>query len=440
MDRVALERGILGGALAAPDSLYELEEILIPDCFSGGRRVVWEGILGLHRRSEPVDLLTVTQEVERVTRAPGVAAALASLTEDAISLSFVRGHARRLRSMVMLDELRTALADVDELIVDVRPEPEEVEGILDEAMSRMFTLAAQAEPERRTKTLGDELAAAFARFERARDRSLVGLSTGFYKLDNTLGGLKPGQMLIVAARPSMGKSAFATTLATNVASSTRHESGHPGRVLIFSLEMSVQQLVTRLIAAESGIDSMKLMRGRFDQNDAVQARSACDRVAKLPLEIDDGPDQTVHRIRGRARRRMSQGGVDLIVIDYVQLMHAGKRTESRQVEIATISRGLKMLAKELKIPIVVLAQLSRAVESRDDKRPKLSDLRESGALEQDADVVMFLYREYIYKDTASPNAAELLVAKNREGPLDKIPLFFKPELTRFENLEGGLDG
>lgn len=437
MDRAALERGILGGILLAPDTLYDVEEVLDKACFTGSRARVWSCMMELHRRSEPIDLLSLKAELERTTNAPGIAVAIATLTGEGVSAGFIRGHARRLRAQNTLDGLVEVGSNVQQLALDARPEGEEVDGVLDECMAQMFALSGNGHT-RRQRSLGEELGEAFARFERAKDHHLVGLSTGIYRLDDRLGGLKPGHLIIIAARPSMGKSALATTLAVNAATSCAHESGKEARVLLFSLEMSTQQLVTRLIASDSGVDSMKLMSGRFSQEDALRAKESCERIAKMQIDIDDGPDQTVHRIRGRARRHIAQAGVDLIIIDYIQLIRSGMKSESRQVEIATISRGLKMLAKELQVPVIVLAQLSRAVERRDDKRPMLADLRESGALEQDADVVLFLFREHIYNTSAPPDRAELIIAKNREGALAKVDLRFRPELTRFDNLDDGL--
>ncbi len=257
---------------------------------------------------------------------------------------------------------------------------------------------------------------------------MQGISTGFLDLERVLNGLQRSDMIILAARPSMGKTALALNIAKNAA--------RKGNVVaIFSLEMGAGQLAKRLLATESGVNSQRINRGELDYNEMEQLLLAVDRLSKLKVYIDDNGGQTILEIRSKARRLAHEVGLDLIVIDYLQLM-TGRRAENRQQEISDISRNLKTLARELDVPILALSQLSRSVELRAEKKPQLSDLRESGSLEQDADIVMFLYREEYYnrEESDKANVAEVIIAKNRNGPTTAVNLYFDKETMRFENL------
>ena len=260
---------------------------------------------------------------------------------------------------------------------------------------------------------------------------LTGLPSGFDDLDRLTSGLQPSDLILLAARPSMGKTALTLNLAANVALRKKKS------VAFFSLEMSSIQLLMRLISSESGVDSKQIQRGDVSPDEWAAIMGACDNLYNAPLYIDDNSNINVAELRSRARRIQSEHGLDLIIIDYLQLMqgrHTGSN-DNRQQEVADISRSLKSLARELKVPVIALSQLSRSVENRQIKRPMLSDLRESGSLEQDADIVMFLYREdYYVKDTENQNITELIVAKHRNGPVDTVRLFFDKEITRFRNL------
>ena len=263
-----------------------------------------------------------------------------------------------------------------------------------------------------------------------RDGMLRGVPTGFTMLDKILGGFQKSDMIIIAARPGMGKSALSLTIAQNAA--TKHNS----RVAIFSLEMSNEQLVERMLSMKTGIDSHRLRLGDIYEDEWPIMMEAANDLSQTSIFIDDTPGQTATEIRSKARRLYAEHGLDMIIIDYMQLMHGQRKSENRQQEISHISRSLKELAKELDVPVVALSQLSRAVESRADKRPMLSDLRESGSIEQDSDVVMFIYREdYYIEDTDRQNIADIIVAKHRHGSTGTASLFFKKELTEFRDLE-----
>jgi len=263
-----------------------------------------------------------------------------------------------------------------------------------------------------------------------RGEGITGTPTGFVDLDDLLSGLQPNALIVIGARPAMGKTSFALNLAAHAAI----EANKP--TLVFSLEMGQLELSQRMLCSESRVDAMKMRDGKLDESDWTKISSGVGRLSEAPIWIDDNPGLTVMDIRGRARRLKSQvGDLGLIVVDYIQLMTGRSGAESRQVEISEISRNLKILARELEVPVVGLSQLSRTLESRQDKRPMLSDLRESGAIEQDADVVMFLYRDEVYNaESADAGIAEVIIAKHRNGPTDTIRLAFLPQYTRFANM------
>jgi replicative DNA helicase len=326
-------------------------------------------------------------------------------------------------------------------------------GQIESAEQKLFDLATTGQSQRSFYSFATALTQAIetARIAFKRDSHVVGVTTGLLDMDRWLGGLHPSDLVILAGRPSMGKTALATNIAFNAANS--QQSG--GRVAFFSLEMSAEQLAMRLLAQESGVPSDRIRRGEISQDDFPTFVDVSRRLQNLPLFIDDTPGLSVSALRTRARRLKRQGGLDLIVIDYLQLLQGGessRRQENRVQEISEITRSLKGLAKELNVPVVALSQLSRAVEQRDDKRPQLADLRESGSIEQDADVVMFVFREEYYESRREPaegtekhrewqqrmadvyNVAEVIIAKQRHGPVGTVRLFYEGRLTKFGNL------
>ena len=263
---------------------------------------------------------------------------------------------------------------------------------------------------------------------------LVGIGTGLDDADRWLGGLRRGDLVIAAGRPGTGKTALAQTIAISAARRT-HEclGGRPASVALFSLEMSTHQLSARLLAGEAELDLHRLLSGRIGAEDRTRLHEAQEELRRLPVVLDDSGSLSIAEVRGRARRMKQQGDLDLIVVDYLQLMGGGGRYENRQLEVGAISRGLKQMARELDLPVLAVSQLSRKCEERADKRPILSDLRESGSIEQDADVVMFLYRPVLYDEAADPGEAELIIAKQRQGPTNRVKLQFQPRRCRFVN-------
>jgi replicative DNA helicase len=306
-----------------------------------------------------------------------------------------------------------------------------VAAALDRAEGLVFNVA-----ERRVadtmKPLTELLYASMDRLERLFDRgeTITGVPTGYVDLDERLYGLQPSALVIVGARPAMGKTAFALGMAAHAAVEARVPT------LVFSLEMSSDEITNRLLVSEAKVDASRMRNGRLTEPDWPKISQAVARLGEAPLFIDDNPNTTVMEIRAKARRlKARQGGLGLIIVDYLQLMSGGTTAENRQLEVSAISRGLKILARELEVPVVALSQLSRQLESRADKRPVLADLRESGSLEQDADVVLFLYRDEMYNpDSADRGSAEVIVAKHRNGPTGKIQLAFLDHYTRFANM------
>jgi replicative DNA helicase len=309
--------------------------------------------------------------------------------------------------------------------------PDDVTKAVDDAEARMFDVA-QRRVTNTTAAIRDLLPANLDRIEMLYDRgeSITGLSTGYIDLDEKLAGLQPSALYVVGARPAMGKTAFALGMAANSAM----KDGRP--VLIFTLEMSQLELCQRLLCAEALVDAGRVKTGRLEEGEWNRISHAVGRLAEAPIYIDDNPHTSVMDIRAKARRLKSrQGDLGMVVVDYIQLMTGRSSAESRQVEVSEISRNLKILARELEAPVVALAQLNRALEQRQDKRPMLSDLRESGSLEQDADVVLFLYRDEVYDpDSPDKGVAEVIVAKHRNGPTGRTRLAFRGQYTRFDNM------
>lgn len=329
----------------------------------------------------------------------------------------------------------------------------DAEKLIEEAEVQLFTLVTNKEGERKVKTFKMALNDAVTQAEKASKRSnLVGVGSGLDELDKHLGGLHPSDLLILAGRPSMGKTALATTIAFNAARIASKNKDEGGRVAFFSLEMSAEQLALRILGQETGITSDRIRRGAISQREFHILEEKAKELYEIPLFIDDMPALTMAGLRTRARRLQRQENISLIVIDYLQLLSMGKGSENRVQELSEITRGLKALAKELNVPVLALSQLSRAVEQREDKQPQLSDLRESGSIEQDADVVMFVYRQAYYEARKKPpsgsekmqewqatmskvyNVADLIIAKQRHGPIGTIPLHFDENTTKFSNL------
>ena len=429
------ERAALGAVLLeGREALPRVVEVLTPsDFYTEAHRVVYATMLRLFERGEPVDLITLTEALRREDQLQfvGGPAALALLVEQASIAAHLMSYTSIVRDMAVLRELIQASTQIITQAFDAK---EDVKTLVDEAERRIFALA-----ERRMQgsavPVSRILKGTFEYIERLYERQehITGIATGFEKLDQATAGLQAADFIIIAGRPSMGKTAFALNIAQHVGVS-RH-----GKVLVLSLEMSASALVQRLLCAEAKVDSQSVRTGRLNSGDWHRLTAAAGRLAEAPIFIDDSGTLTVLEARAKARRMKAEHGLDLVVIDYLQLMRGRSGVENRQQEISEISRSLKALAKELSVPVVALSQLSRAVESRAqrDFRPQLSDLRESGALEQDADVILFLYRPRMYKDDLPPdeeNVAEVIIGKQRNGPVETVKLVFLPQFARFENI------
>ena len=425
------ERAVLGSILLEPDSLPKAVELLkSSDFYKEGHRKIFTCMLALFDRSEPVDLLTLREELRRRGELDEVGgdAALATMVEEAATAAHLLTYAGIVREKALLRELIRISTEIIGQSYDAR---EHVDVVLDQAERLIFQLS-----ERRLQgsaiPVRSILKQTFEYIERLYERKehVTGLATGIDKLDQMTSGLQPSDFIIIAGRPSMGKTSFALNVARNAAIKL-HRS-----VLIVSLEMTKEQLVQRLLCAEARVESHRVRSGYLEARDWPKLTNAAGKLAEAPIFIDDQPAISVLEARAKARRVMHEHGLDLVIVDYLQLMR-GRSVENRQQEIAEISRSLKALAKELRIPVVALSQLSRAVEARAqrDYRPQLSDLRESGALEQDSDLILFLYRpaRYGIQPQEGENYAEVIVGKQRNGPEGTVPVVFIPEYASFEN-------
>ena len=423
------ERTVLGAILVDNQAFNSAAEILTRDDFyRDAHRRIFEAMAVLAEKSEPIDLVTLKNELTRTQSldAAGGVAYLAGLVEGVPRLENVLPWSRIIREASVLRNLIHASARIAQEATDAQ---ESADSILDRAEQAIFAIA-----ERKIRAglvpVKDFIKTTFESIEKLSQSkdAITGVPTGFIDLDRMTSGFQKGDLIILAARPAMGKTSFALNIARTAAQATAEP------VAIFSLEMSKEQLVKRLIFAEARIESGLVTRGQLRDSDWGKLTTAWADLHKLPLFIDDASFLTPLELRAKCRRLKAEHGLGLIVVDYLQLMGSGGRVENRQQEISSISRSLKGLAKELEVPVLALSQLSRAPEARTDRRPQLSDLRESGAIEQDADVVMFIYRDHVYKPTEeNRGSAELIVAKQRNGPTDTVNLVFLREFTRFEN-------
>lgn len=432
------ERAVLGAILLeGREALPRVIEVLRPsDLYTEAHRAIYETMLRLFDRGEPVDLITLSEELRRMDQLEfvGGPAALALLVEQASIAAHLMSYAGIVRDMAVLREL---IQTSTQIITEAFEAKQDVQAVVDEAERRIFSLA-----ERRLQgsavAVGTILKDTFKYIERLFERQehVTGLATGLGDLDEKTAGLQPSDLILIAGRPSMGKTAFALSIAQYAAIHLRN------KVLILSLEMSATQLVQRLLSSEGRVDSISVRTGKLAPADWTRLTAAAGRLSETKLFIDDSPGLSVLEVRAKARRMKAEHGLDLVIIDYLQLMRGrGYGEISRQQEISEISRSLKALAKELNVPVVALSQLSRAIEARGDNTPRLSDLRESGALEQDADVILFLHRPSFYtKEPLGEEArktAEVYIGKQRNGPTGKLEVSFLAQYGRFENLAHG---
>ncbi len=430
------EVSVLGAALLSRAAANEAAEVLRPeDFYRGAHRVVFEGIAALLESGEPIDTVTLTDWLARGGQLDEVGgpAALHDLTVATPTAANAAFYARIVQQKALLRRLIDAGTAVTRMGYDAVDEAEQV---VDKAESLIYEVAQMGATSEYSQ-LRDLLNDSFAAIEKLAEQGseVTGLATGFDDLDRLTSGLQPQNLVILAARPAMGKS----SLSLNLAQYVTVELKKP--VILFTLEMSKLEVVNRMLSAEARIDSNKLKTGRLDDLDWRKLGDALGKLSDAPMFIDDTPDLTLMEIRAKCRRLKAKHGLSLIIVDYLQLMTSSGRSDSRQTEVAEISRGMKMLAKELDVPVIALSQLSRQPEARTDKRPLMSDLRESGRIEQDADIVAFIYRDEVYdEDSPDKGIAELIVSKHRNGATGVVKLAFLNHLTKFANLHRGTSG
>lgn len=424
------ERAVLGALLLNDENIGIVSEILIAsDFYTSAHRIIYQAIIRVAEENKCVDLITLQDELDKDGSLDGVGGVvyLVSLQENISAIGLVEQHARIVKEKAILREL---IGSATRIITNCYSQNEKaIETVLDEAEQTIFDIANKRSSQSFVQ-LDIWLKKTFQHLSEIKSHShgITGIPSGYIKLDDMTSGFQKSDFIVLAARPSMGKTALALTLARNAA-----ESGAP--VAFFSLEMSAEQLTLRLLSSESQVLHHHIRNATISSDEWMDLTHAAAKLAEVKIFIDDSPMQTIMDVRTKARKLKSEHNVQMIVIDYLQLLHGTGNHENRHQEVSAISRALKALAKELGVPIVALSQLSRAVDSRVDKRPMLSDLRESGAIEQDADVIMFLYRDVVYNpETEEPSLAELIIGKQRNGPTGTVFLNFQRDLTTFEDI------
>ena len=430
------EQAVLGSMLTDNDAVMAAVEVLKEDAFyREDNKIIYQAILNLYSKSEPIDIITLKDELESMGKFEQVGGFeyLASLPDKVPTTANVQKYIRMVEEKSVL---RNLIKTANEIIELGYNPTEDVEDIMDGAEKKIFDIM-QSKNTKSYTPIKDVLVESFTNLEKLYNQKqhVTGVPTQFYDLDDKTAGLHGSELILVAARPAMGKTAFALNIATNAAL----RANVP--VAIFSLEMSKDQLVNRMLCSEAMVDSNKVRTGKLDEEDWTKLAEAIGPLSEAGVYIDDTPGISVMEIRTKCRKLKMEKNIGLVVIDYLQLISgSNKRNGSREQEISEISRSLKVLAKELNVPVIALSQLSRAVEQRDDHRPMLSDLRESGAIEQDADIVMFLYRDdYYNKESAEKDIAEVIIAKQRGGSTGTVKLYWMGNYTKFVNIERRFD-
>ena len=433
---IEAEQAVLGSMLTDKDAVIAAMETLKPESFyREDDKAIYEAMQNLYNRAEPIDLITLKNELGTMSKLEQVGGIeyLANLPEKAPTSANVQKYISIVEEKSML---RTLIKTANELVDLGYSQTEDVEDIMDHAEKKIFDIM-QKKNQKGYSPIKDVLVESFTKLEELYNRKqhITGVPTGFTDLDYRTAGLHGSELILIAARPAMGKTAFALNLASNAA--LRGKTG----VAIFSLEMSKDQLVNRMLCSEAMVDSNKMRTGKLEEDDWAKLAQAIGPLSEANVFIDDTPGITVMEIRTKCRKLKLEKNIGLVIIDYLQLITGnGKKGGSREQEISEISRSLKILAKELNVPVIALSQLSRAVEQRPDHRPMLSDLRESGAIEQDADIVMFLYRDDVYnKESEKKDIAEVIIAKQRGGTTGTVDLLWMGSYTKFVNLETRYD-
>jgi len=427
---IEAEASLLGAMLLSKDAIADALEVTSSEHFyKPSHAHVFDAICGLYASGEPADPVTVADALDRAGLLEGIGGPGMLLDLQAVTpaITSASSFARIVQEHATLRGLIGAASEMAEIGYS---RPENVSMAVDEAENLVYQLA-QGRINNSMGAMRDLINQTLdAMEERQQGKGLTGVPTGFYKIDRLTSGLQKGNLIIIGARPSVGKTSLGLNIATHIAT----VSNHPA--LIFSLEMSRLELTQRILCSEARVDSQKIVNAQMNDDDWFRINKAIGHLDEAPIYIDDNPGVSIMEIRAKARRLKSRiGNLGVIVVDYLQLMTGRSAAESRQVEISEISRGLKLLARDLDTPVIGISQLSRNLESRQDKRPLLSDLRESGSIEQDADLVMFIYRDEIYNPESSEmGIAEINLAKNRNGPVDRVKLAYMPNFTKFASL------
>lgn len=428
---VEAELAVLGSLMIEEDAIAHSIELLSPEYFyKDAHRKIFQSVINLFNENKAIDLVTLTERMNQdgVLEDAGGPSYLAHLTSAVPTAANLQYYARIVKEKYVLRHL---ISSATQIVTDCYDTTEDVENLLDRAEKVIFEISSKKfsgslipikEIVRNQIEIIDRLY--------QRKEHVTGIATGFHEFDTQTAGLQPSDLIVIAARPSMGKSALMTCIAEHVGMVLKQP------VAMFSLEMSKEQLIQRMLCSRARVDAHKVRTGFLAQSDWPNLTSAAAKLSEAPIYIDDTPSLSVLELKAKARRLKAQFGIKILMVDYLQLMQGGQGIESRQQEISEISRSLKGLARELGVPVIAVSQLSRAVESRQDHRPQLSDLRESGAIEQDADVVVLLLREEYYNPSEENRGkAEVIIAKQRNGPVGSIHLTFIREYTRFENAE-----
>ncbi|MBN2721117.1 MAG: replicative DNA helicase [Proteobacteria bacterium] len=424
------ERAILGAVLVDNEVIYGVMELLEPSLFyQPSHQLIFSNMLELSERGQPIDIVTLSDRLRSSGNfdKAGGPDYIASLADEVPTSAGVNHYARIVREKAVL---RRLIETATGIVQDCFDAAGDVDQLLDDAERKMFAVSQQ-----RVRSgffsMRDIVKSSFKTIEALYEKkeSITGVATGFKDIDEITSGLQSSDLIIIAGRPSMGKTAFALNMAQNAA------LAHQKKVAVFSLEMAKEQLVMRMLCSEARVNAHSLRSGFLSQTDWPKLTTAAGRLADATIFIDDTPALSAMEMRAKTRRMKADQGLDLVIVDYLQLMSSRSRSDSREQEISEISRSLKALAKELSVPVVALSQLNRGVENRHDKRPILADLRESGAIEQDADVIVFIYRDEVYnKDTLEKGVAEIIIGKQRNGPVGIRKLAWLDKYTRFEDL------
>lgn len=427
------EQSVLGAILIDKDSISLVSEMISPkDFYNDINGIIFDAMLSLYEQRKPIDVITLSRELKRIKGGDKVESSyLSDLVNVVPTAANIEQYAEIIRETATKRNLITVGTQIAE---NSFKEDTQIGELLDKAESSIFAIS-QGHNIRGFTAIKEGLAESFDRIDELHKKGIGyrGIQTGFTDLDNILSGMQPSNLVILAARPGQGKTAMVVNMAQNIAIEQKNPVG------IFSLEMSQEELVDRLLVGQADVDAWRLKTGKLSESDFTKLSTAMGELADAPIFIDDTPGITISEMRTKARRLQLEQGIKLLVVDYLQLADPGRRYDNRVQEVSIISQGLKNLARELKIPVLAVSQLSRAVEHRGERKPQLADLRESGAIEQDADVVMFLYRTDA-EVTSNIIPTKLSIAKHRNGPMGEVDLLFKGDRIRFYNMDKKREG